>query len=380
MTKCLFSTRLTLPYINNLWTRAIDGNSPHARLLRVGSVQGIENALTHFGCDVDAVFAHLELDRNMFSEGDQLVSLQDIGRLLEYGLEATQCPRLSFYLAETQDLSYLGTFGLLLQTAATVGEVLREVRDYHHIHIQAATWTLETTARTASLNFWVDTRDISAAQRRLIVELALAQAFTLIEAVTGNRAQLTKARLHFEYPAGRQAYRRFFRAPVEYNAESSGLDFPISLLDQPVAPSDAALHELILTQLSEHALSDRQQDIAQEVRVIIRTLLPTGQCTVERVAGYYSCDKRTLQRYLREESDTSYQLLLDEVRFDMVESYLRDSNMPMTQLAYVAGFTDASNFARAFRQRYGVSPRKWREEHSAPSAPLRKRRRSRNAG
>ena len=67
--------------------------------------------------------------------------------------------------------------------------------------------------------------------------------------------------------------------------------------------------------------------------------------------------------------------LLDEVRFDMVESYLRDSNMPMTQLAYVAGFTDASNFARAFRQRYGVSPRKWREEHSAPSAPLRKRRR-----
>jgi AraC-like DNA-binding protein len=92
------------------------------------------------------------------------------------------------------------------------------------------------------------------------------------------------------------------------------------------------------------------------------------------VAGYYSCDKRTLQRYLREESDTTYQVLLDEVRFDMVENYLRDSSMPMTQLAYVAGFTDASNFARAFRQRYGVSPRKWREEHSTSDAPARKRR------
>lgn len=325
---------------------------------------------------MDEVFDHLALDRNMFSEGDHLVSLRDIARLLEYSVEVTQCQRLPFHLAETQDLSYLGTFGLLLQTSATVGDVLREVRDYHHIHIQAATWSLQTTAQTASLNFWVDSQDLTPTQRRLIVELGLAQATKLIEAVTGNLAQIQKVRLHFDYPAGRQAYRRFFRAPVEYNAENSGLDFPIGLLEQPVAPSDAALHELVRAQISEQALSDRQQDIAQEVSVIIRSLLPTGQCTVERVAGYYSCDKRTLQRYLREESDTSYQKLLDDVRFDMVQNYLRDSHMPMTQLAYVAGFTDASNFARAFRQRYGVSPRKWREEHGSPGAPARRRKMS----
>lgn len=310
----------------------------------------------------------------MFSEGDQLVSLKDIARLLEYSVEATGCQRLPFHLAETQDLSYLGTFGLLLQTSATVGDVLREVRDYHHIHIQAATWSLQTTADTASLNFWIDSQDLTPTQRRLIVELGLAQACMLVEAVTSSRALLSKVRLHFDYPAGRQAYRRFFRAPVEYNCETSGLDVPIGLLDRPVAPSDAALHELVRSQLSEQALSDRQQDIAQEVRVIIRTLLPTGQCTVERVAGYYSCDKRTLQRYLREESDTSYQVLMDEVRFDMVESYLRDSNIPMTQLAYIAGFTDASNFARAFRQRHGVSPRKWRETHCENGPAPRKRR------
>ena len=358
------------------WSGLIDNSPQHSRLLRVGSVQGIEGALEHFGCDVDEVFDHLGLDRNMFSEGDHLVSLRDIARLLEYSVESTQCQRLPFHLAETQDLSYLGTFGLLLQTSATVGDVLREVRDYHHIHIQAANWSLHTTTQTASLNFWVDGHDITPSQRRLVVELGLAQATVMMEAVTSSRALLSKVRLHFDYPEGKQAYRRFFRAPIEYSAESSGLDFPIALLDQPVAPSDAALHELVRSQIDDQAMSDKQQDIGQEVRVIIRTLLPTGQCTVERVASYYSCDKRTLQRYLREESDTSYQNLLDDVRFDMVENYLRDSNMPMTQLAYVAGFTDASNFARAFRQRYGVSPRKWREEHGSPGAPARRRKKS----
>jgi len=337
-------------------------------------VQGIDDALRHFGCNVDSVLSHLGLDRNMFREGDQLVSLGDIARLLEYSVEVTQCDRLPFYLAETQDPSYLGTFGLLLQTSATVGDVLREVRDYHHIHIQAANWTLVATGQVASLNFWVDSQDISALQRRLIVELALAQASVLVAAVTGNRAVLSKVRLHFDYPQGSQAYRRFFRAPVEYNCETSGLDVPMDLLDQPVAPSDAALHELVRSQISAQTPKDRQQNMAEEVKVIIRNLLPTGQCTVERVAGYYACDKRTLQRYLREENDTSYQELLDDVRFDMVENYLRDSTMPMTQLAYIAGFTDASNFARAFRQRYGVSPRIWRQTQYEAGSASRKRR------
>ena len=306
----------------------------------------------------------------MFHEGDRLVNLRDIARLLEYSVEVTQCERLPFYLAESQDMSYLGALGLLLQTSATVGDVLREIRDYHHVHISAATWTLATAEQTASLDFWVKSQDISALQRRLVVELALAQASTLIAIVSGNRAELSKVRLHFDYPQGRQSYRHFFKVPIEFNTESSGLDFPIDLLDQPVAPTHAALHEMVRSQISAQAAKDRQQDMAEEVRVIIRNLLPTGLCTVERVAGYYSCDKRTLQRYLREENDTSYQELLDDVRFEMVENYLRESNMPITQLACIVGFTDPSNFARAFRQRYSVSPRSWRQAHrDAESVP-----------
>ena len=344
----------------------------------MGAIQGIEDALIHFGADADALFSELDLDRNMYSNGDQLVSLKDVGRLLEQGVRVTDCQRLPFYLAENQDLSYLGTFGLLLQTSANVGELLREVQDYHQIHIQAATWSLTTTARTASLNFWVDAQDITPLQRRLIVELALAQACKLLETVTGGGSCLEKVRVHYDYVEGRQAYRRFFRAPVEYNAETNGLDFPISLLERPVSPSDAALHEVVRQQISGLDLSSKQQDLAHEVRVIIRTLLPTGHCTVERVARYFACDKRTLQRYLREENETTYQALLDEVRFDLVQNYLRDSNMPMTQLAYVAGYTDTSNFARAFHKRFGMSPRKWREEHSERKFPARKRRVSLN--
>lgn len=352
----------------------IDNTQPHSRLVRVGAVQGIEDALSHFGGDADAVFAELDMDRSMVSDGDQLVSLKDVGRLLELSIETTGNQRLPFYLAENQDLSYLGTFGLLLQTSSTIGEMLREIRDYHQVHVQAATWTITTSSKSALLNFWIDVQDLTALQRRLVVELALAQACKLVEVLTGSGALLEKVQVNYDFAEGKQAYRRFFRAPVEYNAECNSLSFPIGLLDRPVSPNDAALHEVVREQLSGQALSNKQQDLAQEVRVLIRSLLPTGQCTVERVARYYACDKRTLQRYLREESDTTYQVLLDEVRFELVQNYLRDSNMPMTQLAYVAGYTDTSNFARAFQKRFGTTPRKWREQYQPPRAAARKRR------
>jgi AraC-like DNA-binding protein len=102
--------------------------------------------------------------------------------------------------------------------------------------------------------------------------------------------------------------------------------------------------------------------------------LPTADYSLERIAQCYACDKRTLQRYLRDEADTNYQTLLDDVRFDLVQQYLRDSQMPVTQLTYVAGFSDPSNFARAFRKRFGMSPKQWREKHGASRLSSRTRR------
>jgi AraC-like DNA-binding protein len=69
-----------------------------------------------------------------------------------------------------------------------------------------------------------------------------------------------------------------------------------------------------------------------------------------------------VQRYLHDQADTTFQALLDDVCFELVTQYLRDSSMTVTQLAYVAGFTDPSNFTRAFRKRFGITPRRWREQ------------------
>ena len=38
--------------------------------------------------------------------------------------------------------------------------------------------------------------------------------------------------------------------------------------------------------------------------------------------------------------------------------------MSITDIAYRWGFSDAAHFARMFRERFGMSPRRYRESHA----------------
>ena len=196
----------------------------------------------------------------------------------------------------------------------------------------------------------------------------------MIKKLTEGRVCLSQVRLRCDRTSEVRNYRRFFQAPIEFNAEADGLVLPAGSLDVPLSHPDAQLHEAMRQQIAPIKTTGEDAPLVHEVRTIIRSLLPTGDSSLERIAQCYACDKRTLQRYLREEADTTYQTLLDDVRFDLVQQYLRDSKMPMTQLSYVAGFSDPSNFARAFRKRFSTSPKRWREKNREnPSSPRTRR-------
>ena len=49
------------------------------------------------------------------------------------------------------------------------------------------------------------------------------------------------------------------------------------------------------------------------------------------------------------------------VRLEQAQYLLRNTHMPITEVALAAGFGSLSGFSRAFRHRYGASPRTYRK-------------------
>lgn len=147
--------------------------------------------------------------------------------------------------------------------------------------------------------------------------------------------------------------------------------FDAHLLESPLSAADKNLHRLIqqhlesLDQLSIH-------ELPTYVQQLLRSFLPNGRVTVELIANYMMLSPRTLQRYLANEG-TSFQALQDQTRQALATRYLRDSEISLTQLAGLLGYSDLSAFSRAFQRWFGKSPREWQKQLPADQQPKRMR-------
>lgn len=349
-------------------------NAPQ-QLVRIGSLQNLDRVLVKFGLDADAELAGLGMNPAMFQYGDMLVHIRILGELLDHFSELTRCEDFALELGAAQDLSMSGALAMLLQTCATLGDALQEISRYQRTHhAQPVDWQLVDLGDTVAFSVTLDTPELTLRQRRLLVDLGLCQVGLAVRELTAAQVAPVSVRLHSANRGRGPGYQRFFDAPIESDARMDALVFPREALDFALGHPDSKLHASLQRQIPAIAIDTEESRLAQGVSAIIRSLLPTGDYSLDRVARCYACDKRTLQRYLRDEADTTYQSLLDEVRFDMVKRYLRDSTIPITQVTALAGFTDPSNFTRAFHKRFGIPPKQWREQQTGEKSSSRRRR------
>ncbi|MFO0600222.1 MAG: AraC family transcriptional regulator ligand-binding domain-containing protein [Myxococcaceae bacterium] len=145
-----------------------------------------------------------------------------------------------------------------------------------------------------------------------------------------------------------------------FDAPTSGFSVATAALDAPVVGGDAALYSF----LEEHALSalaarPKSDDLVDKLRHHIRDALKQGEPNIERLATRLSMSGRTLQRRLSD-LKTSFQEVLDQIRYDLARAYLKDARLDVSQIAYLLGYSELRAFDRAFRRWADKSPTEWR--------------------
>lgn len=99
--------------------------------------------------------------------------------------------------------------------------------------------------------------------------------------------------------------------------------------------------------------------VATEVRELLVEMLPSGTVRQEDIAERMNRSLSTLQRQLTSEG-MNFQQLRDDTRRRLAEDYIRANELSLSQIAYLLGFSDQSNFSRAFKRWTGRSPREFR--------------------
>lgn len=121
-----------------------------------------------------------------------------------------------------------------------------------------------------SFDFYLNSDEISAEQRRLCVDLALGHACIVVRLLSGGRVKPERVRLHSDRPPSLQHYRRVFGAALEFNADTDSVLLPAGALELAFSGSNPSLHEAMRLQLDTVGAAPSR---VQEVRT--HTAFPT---------------------------------------------------------------------------------------------------------
>src|ERR1700751_2221138 len=124
------------------------------------------------------------------------------------------------------------------------------------------------------------------------------------------------------------AYRRYFRAPCGFDRERTALVFPADLLDRPMPGANPQR----LGRLEQQARAVGNGELVSRLRRALRISLLNGQSSGGQVAKPLPMDCRTLNRHLKVQG-TTFQQVLDEIRFAPASQLLENTRTPLTEIA-----------------------------------------------
>jgi AraC-like DNA-binding protein len=173
-----------------------------------------------------------------------------------------------------------------------------------------------------------------------------------------SRGQALPLEVRLARPRPREPahYRRFFAAPVLFNAACTALVYAEPPLLVPFPQSDRRLLRILEDRASEIAAAlPAATGWLDGVRAEIDRTLATGGLELAELAQRCGMSERTLRRRLAA-AHSSYRALVDEVRRERALMLLHAGPPRITELAQQLGYSDAGAFARAFRRWTGRSP------------------------
>ncbi len=147
---------------------------------------------------------------------------------------------------------------------------------------------------------------------------------------------------------------------IDFNCSHYSLSWPRSIVDAHIPARDEDLARLAEARCeSDLRKHSEQQSVSERITLQLQRMegsLPP----LEEIAARLNMSVATLKRRLKAE-DKSYQQLKDEQRQRQASRWLAEGRLTVDQIADRLGYSDASNFSKAFKSWTGLSPSAYRQ-------------------
>jgi AraC-like DNA-binding protein len=323
---------------------------------RIGGFTHVPDLIRAMGVDPVAVLAAAGLAADALDEAEKRIPYAAFGTLLREAARWTRCPHFGLLAGRIWHLPDLGLVGELVANSPTFGSALRTMTVYQHLNSSGGLgFVLERGGNVVDVGYAIYYPDAPGADD--IYDAVLAGNFTFMRDLCGATWVPTEVFLPRAKPVDVEPYRQLFHAPVHFGAEICAMRFPARWISHRIEAFDSARRRIDEARARDHV---RGHVVEQVIRAL-RLVMLHGRHSGDEIASLLAMHRRTLTRQLSAEG-TTFQALLDTVRFDVARQLLRSSELSLEDIAQSLGYADLTPFARSFRRWSGTSPGVWRRD------------------
>lgn len=293
---------------------------------------------------------------------DRRVRSELLNRAWSAAVAATNDPSIGVRLGALTRLERFGVLGSVAKASATLGDAMLRTARYMKLWNEATELSLLVEGDRALV--WYKNRGAEPAHPA-IGDLLMTMLLVFSRELTGRHLAPDEARFAHPAPADVSLYRELFGESARFDRVEFALVFPAEILTLPLVTHDPERAAALTREATElvDALPPTES-YSHRVRNLLRAEVRGGNPMIENVAAQLGIHPKTLTRRLRDEG-TSHRELLESLRRELAEHYLLSSDLNVTEVTFLLGFSDASAFNKAFKRWFGVAPLAYRQRARA---------------
>lgn len=318
----------------------------------------IVKALEKSGVDGEALMKQAEMDIQGIKENPEArIPIEKMTRLWGLAEDATQNPAFGLSVSQSVNPLHFRALGMLMMTSSTIAETFEKVVKYYSLISNTGLVELERTPEFLGFKIQpLESVEISS----LAIDAFFSSVVVLCEQVLHNRDFVDSVELIKPEPKSKEAWETFFQCPVTFGAENNCLWMKRDILEAHSAFGDSKMALYSESVIQDYLETMKQGSWRDRVMQAIHAAFTHGEPSLADIAAQLEVSERSLSRRLKEEQ-TSFRALLSEKRKELAQFYLKNSELPVTEIAYKLGFSDVSNFNRACQNWFGCSPSVYRK-------------------
>lgn len=327
--------------------------SSYSRLIaRVLGLQARElpRLLTQSGISVD----------ELMQDDTLLTSVQQV-QILQNALRMSDDELFGLRLGQHLTLSTHGALGFMASSSPNLLIALRAFQIYLPTRVDLFHIDLKRNENCWEVSCSFDVA-LNDDVQRVIAETLASVLHQCAELIIGKPMEDVNICFAHHEPAYHERYSDFLPGSFEFASPQLTLKVPESLCEIPNASANRESYSLAMLQCQSmlEQLPKRTSSYTQKIKKMMLSHPPGALCEEEGAAMLF-ISKRTLARKLKAEN-SSFQKIRDETLSQQASSYLRDTDMSVNTIAAILNYHDGSNFRRAFKRWFEMSPDQYRKQ------------------